>query len=125
MKAREGFCRLALNFSSFNVASLQAFLDYFYGLFSTNRAGLASLYQESSLLTFEGNKFQGQQAIIQKLTTMPFSNVAVQRDTIDIQPSISGGILIFVTGKLMVGYGRNAVQLSERSGRGVRALATT
>ncbi|PNW80399.1 hypothetical protein CHLRE_07g316000v5 [Chlamydomonas reinhardtii] len=79
----------------------RAFLDYFYGLFSTNRAGLASLYQESSLLTFEGNKFQGQQAIIQKLTTMPFSNVAVQRDTIDIQPSISGGILIFVTGKLM------------------------
>ncbi|PNH01021.1 Nuclear transport factor 2 [Tetrabaena socialis] len=79
----------------------RAFLDYFYGLFSTNRAGLASLYQESSLLTFEGNKIQGQQAIIQKLTNMPFQNVAVQRDTVDVQPSISGGILIFVTGKLM------------------------
>ncbi|KAG2484923.1 hypothetical protein HYH03_016309 [Edaphochlamys debaryana] len=79
----------------------RAFLDYFYGLFATNRAGLASLYQDTSLLTFEGAKFQGQQAIIGKLTTMPFQNVAVQRDTVDIQPSISGGILIFVTGKLM------------------------
>ncbi|GIL61993.1 hypothetical protein Vafri_16324 [Volvox africanus] len=79
----------------------RAFLDYFYGLFATNRAGLASLYQDSSLLTFEGAKFQGQQNIIQKLSTMPFQKVAVQRDTVDIQPSISGGILIFVTGKLM------------------------
>ncbi|EFJ44675.1 hypothetical protein VOLCADRAFT_76233 [Volvox carteri f. nagariensis] len=78
-----------------------AFLDYFYNLFATNRAALASLYQDSSLLTFEGAKFQGQQNIINKLTTMPFQKVAVQRDTVDIQPSISGGILIFVTGKLM------------------------
>jgi hypothetical protein len=84
----------------------RAFLDYYYGLFSTNRAGLASLYQDTSLLTFEGTKFQGQQAIVNKLTTMPFHSVAVARDTVDIQPSISGGILIFVTGKLMVGQHR-------------------
>ena len=53
-------------------------------------------------MTFEGQKFQGQQAIIQKLTNMPFQNVAVAKDTIDVQPSISGGILVFITGKLMV-----------------------
>lgn len=58
-------------------------------------------------MTFEGQKFQGQQAIIGKFTTLPFQKVAVSKDTIDVQPSISGGILVFVTGKLMVrkGYG--------------------
>ncbi len=78
-------------------------------MFGENRAGLASLYQDASLLTFEGQKFQGAQNIIQKLTTLPFQKVAVARDTVDVQPSISGGILIFVTGKLMVREREGAV----------------
>ena len=31
----------------------QAFTDHYYNTFDTNRQGLASLYQEQSLLTFE------------------------------------------------------------------------
>lgn len=82
----------------------QAFLDYYYNLFSTNRAGLATLYQEPSMLTFEGQKFQGVQAIVNKLAALPFAQCRVQRLSSDFQPSISGGILVFVTGNIQVGW---------------------
>jgi hypothetical protein len=36
----------------------KAFLQYYYQMFETNRAGLGSLYQDASMLTFEGQKFQ-------------------------------------------------------------------
>jgi hypothetical protein len=42
---------------------LQAFTDHYYNTFDTARANLASLYQEQSMLTFEGQKFQGMQAV--------------------------------------------------------------
>jgi hypothetical protein len=40
---------------------LQAFTDHYYNLFDTNRSALAGLYQDQSLLTFEGERFQGPQ----------------------------------------------------------------
>ena len=40
---------------------LQAFTDHYYNLFDTNRSALAGLYQDQSLLTFEGVRFQGPQ----------------------------------------------------------------
>ena len=51
---------------------MQAFTAHYYNTFAANRAGLAPLYQDSSLLTFEGQKTQGAQAIIQKLQSLPF-----------------------------------------------------
>mmetsp|Transcript_25334 Transcript_25334/g.55036 ORF Transcript_25334/g.55036 Transcript_25334/m.55036 type:complete len:124 (+) Transcript_25334:78-449(+) len=77
-----------------------AFLDYYYNIFQSNRAGLANLYQEASMLTFEGQKFQGAQAILGKLTTLPFGACKVIISTKDCQPSVSGGILVFVTGSV-------------------------
>lgn len=91
---------------------LQAFLPYYYGLFSTNRAGLGSLYQAASVLTFEGQKFVGPESIGQKLVGLPFQNVQVKPSTTDVQRSTSNGILIFVTGQLMV---RRTCQLAFRT----------
>jgi len=80
----------------------KAFLEHYYGLFSNNRAALGTLYQDQSMLTFEGQKFQGQQAIVGKLTALPFQTVKVQPTSMDFQPSVSGGALIFVTGQILV-----------------------
>ena len=82
---------------------VQAFTDHYYNTFDTNRAGLAPLYQESSLLTFEGTKTQGSAAIIQKLQSLPFQACKHHVGSLDAQPSPSGGINIFVTGRLQVG----------------------
>jgi Nuclear transport factor 2 (NTF2) domain len=83
-------------------ARLQAFSDHYYATFDTNRAALASLYQDQSLLTFEGQKFQGSAAIIQKLTSLPFTQCKHHVSSIDVQPSVSGGIIVFITGQIMV-----------------------
>lgn len=94
----------------------KAFLEHYYGLFANNRAALGSLYQDQSMLTFEGAKFQGQQAIVAKLTALPFQQVKVQPTSMDFQPSVSGGALIFVTGHILVrAMGRLAANPRSRS----------
>ena len=54
------------------------------------------------MLTFEGQKFQGSQAIAQKLAALPFAQCKVQPSSMDFQPSVSGGVLVFVTGNIIV-----------------------
>lgn len=80
----------------------KAFLQYYYQLFESNRPGLANLYQDASMLTFEGQKFQGPAAIIGKLGQLPFNQCKISADTMDFQPSVSGGVMVFVTGKIIV-----------------------
>jgi hypothetical protein len=80
----------------------KAFLQYYYQLFESNRQGLATLYQDASMLTFEGQKFQGPQAIVGKLAQLPFNQCKINADTMDFQPSVSGGVMVFVTGKIIV-----------------------
>jgi hypothetical protein len=81
-----------------------AFLSYYYGNFESNRAGLVSLYQDQSMLTFMGEKFQGPQAIGQKLGALPFAGCKVTPSTTDFQPSVSGGVIVFVTGHILVRF---------------------
>ena len=83
----------------------QAFLQYYYQLFETNRAGLANLYQDGSMLTFEGQKFQGAQAIVAKLTTLHFNQCKVAVGSTDFQPTLNGGVIVFVTGQIQVRAG--------------------
>jgi hypothetical protein len=88
----------------------KAFLQYYYQLFESNRPGLANLYQDASMLTFEGQKFQGPQAIVGKLSQLPFNQCKISADTMDFQPSVSGGVMVFVTGKIIVSRHANQLQ---------------
>ncbi|KAL1968368.1 hypothetical protein VTN77DRAFT_1897 [Rasamsonia byssochlamydoides] len=84
-----------------NVA--QQFVQFYYKTFDENRANLAALYRDQSMLTFETAAIQGRTAIIEKLTSLPFTKVVHQVATLDAQPSSeSGGILVLVTGALLV-----------------------
>ncbi|KAD3641873.1 hypothetical protein E3N88_31097 [Mikania micrantha] len=47
-------------------AVAKAFVEHYYSTFDTNRSNLANLYQESSMLTFEGQKIQGSANIVAK-----------------------------------------------------------
>lgn len=78
-----------------------AFISYYYQLFEGNRQSLAPLYQDASMLTFEGLKFAGTQQIVGKLAALPFGACKVHVSSKDFQPSVSGGIMVFVTGNLM------------------------
>lgn len=83
-------------------AIAKAFTDHYYSTFDTNRPNLASLYQDQSILTFEGQKFQGAQQIIEKLGGLPFQSCQHRVVSLDAQPSVGGGLLVFVTGQLIV-----------------------
>lgn len=55
------------------------------------------------MLTFESTQFQGSQAIVEKLTELPFKKIVHKVDTTDVQPAPGNlGLLIFVTGQLLV-----------------------
>ncbi|KAI5295928.1 Nuclear transport factor 2 [Ascosphaera acerosa] len=80
----------------------QQFVQYYYKTFDENRAGLSGLYRNESMLTFETSSQQGTEAILEKLTSLPFSRVAHKVSTLDAQPTQNGGILVLVTGALLV-----------------------
>lgn len=81
---------------------MQAFINYYYQLFESNRAALGTLYQETSMLTFEGQKFMGAANIMTKMGSLAFGACKVHLSSRDFQPSVSGGIMVFVTGNIQV-----------------------
>lgn len=80
----------------------QAFVQHYYNLFDTNRAALGPLYQDNSMLTFEGVQTLGTTAIVQKLLSLPFQKIKHNIQTTDCQPSMSNGLIVFVTGNIQV-----------------------
>ncbi|KAF3639305.1 Nuclear transport factor 2 [Capsicum baccatum] len=95
-------------------AVAKAFVEHYYSTFDTNRAGLANLYQESSMLHFEGQKYQGTQSIAGKLTGLPFQQCKHQINTVDCQPSgPAGGMLVFVSGNLSLPGEQHALKFSQ------------
>ncbi|KAK2809657.1 Nuclear transport factor 2 [Emmonsiellopsis sp. PD_5] len=54
------------------------------------------------MLTFETNSVQGAPAITKQLVELPFQKVVHQCATVDAQPTEEGGVVVLVTGALMV-----------------------
>ncbi|KAL0335956.1 UNVERIFIED_CONTAM: Nuclear transport factor 2B [Sesamum radiatum] len=100
-------------------AVAKAFVEHYYTTFDTNRAGLANLYQDTSMLTFEGQKFQGTQSITGKLTSLPFQQCQHGITTVDCQPSgPAGGMLVFVSGNLQLAGEQHALKFSQATSTG-------
>ncbi|CAA6659961.1 unnamed protein product [Spirodela intermedia] len=92
----------------------KAFVEHYYKMFDSNRAGLGNLYQESSMLTFEGAKIQGSLAIVEKLASLPFQQCLHNISTVDCQPSgPGGGMLVFVSGSLQLSGEQHALKFSQ------------
>ncbi len=90
------------------------FVDHFYKTFDANRSQLSGLYGANSMMTFENDQFQGAENIVKKLTTLGFQSVQHQLTTIDCQPNPSNsGVLVLVTGKLVVDGGSNPLMFTE------------
>ncbi|KAK4477311.1 hypothetical protein RD792_016527 [Penstemon davidsonii] len=95
-------------------AVAKAFVEHYYSTFDANRAGLANLYQEGSMLTFEGQKIMGSPNIVAKLTSLPFQQCQHQITTVDCQPSgPAGGMLVFVSGNLQLAGEQHALKFSQ------------
>ncbi|KAJ0969222.1 hypothetical protein J5N97_022099 [Dioscorea zingiberensis] len=92
----------------------KAFVEHYYRTFDGSRPALAGLYQEGSMLTFEGAKFQGAAAIAAKLASLPFQQCLHTISTVDCQPSgTAGGMLVFVSGTLQLAGEQHALKFSQ------------
>ncbi|KAL7214942.1 hypothetical protein ACSBR1_027174 [Camellia fascicularis] len=92
----------------------KAFVEHYCSTFDANRVGLANLYQESSMLTIEGQKIQGSQNIVAKLSSLPFQQCQHRITTIDCQPSGPAcGMLVFVSGNLQLAGEQHALKFSQ------------
>ncbi|KAJ7178652.1 hypothetical protein C8R43DRAFT_974122 [Mycena crocata] len=91
------------------------FIDYYYQTFDSDRAGLAALYRDTSMLSFEGAQIAGAAAIVEKLVTLPFQKVQHKVTTKDAQPSSGtvASLLVSVTGMLVVDDSPNPLQFSQ------------
>ncbi|KAL5724848.1 Nuclear transport factor 2A [Ranunculus cassubicifolius] len=95
-------------------AVAKAFVEHYYTTFDSNRANLANLYQDGSMLTFEGQKTQGASAIVAKLTSLPFQQCLHTISTVDCQPSgPAGGMLVFVSGNLQLAGEQHVLKFSQ------------
>ncbi|XP_020229868.1 nuclear transport factor 2B [Cajanus cajan] len=95
-------------------ALAKAFVEHYYSTFDTNRAGLVGLYQDGSMLTFEGQKIQGAPNIVAKLTSLPFQQCHHSISTVDCQPSgVNAGMLVFVSGNLQLAGEQHTLKFSQ------------
>ncbi|KAF4655404.1 Nuclear transport factor 2 [Perkinsus olseni] len=92
----------------------EQFVQHYYGTFDANRSNLTPLYGDTSMLTFEGEQFQGATNIVQKLVSLPFLKVQHQVIKADCQPNPSNnGVVVFVTGNLMVDDNQNPLKFGQ------------
>ncbi|KAK1438768.1 hypothetical protein QVD17_04578 [Tagetes erecta] len=95
-------------------ALAKIFVEHYYKTFDTNRAGLANLYQDASMSTFEGHKIQGSNNIVARLTSLPFQQCKHTFTTVDCQPSGPvSGMLVFVSGSLQISGEQHALKFSQ------------
>ncbi|KAK9835868.1 hypothetical protein WJX74_009852 [Apatococcus lobatus] len=91
----------------------KAFVDHYYNTFDTNRSALGGLYTAEAMLTFEGTETQGQQAIQQKLSSLPFQQCKHHVASLDVQLSNANGIIVFATGQLLTEGESNPLKFSQ------------
>ncbi|CAF93034.1 unnamed protein product [Tetraodon nigroviridis] len=77
-----------------------SFVQHYYKTFDTDRGQLASLYIDVSCLSFEGFQFQGKKAIMEKLTSLPFTKIEHIITAQDHQPTPDCSIISMVVGQL-------------------------
>ncbi|PGH17773.1 hypothetical protein AJ79_00914 [Helicocarpus griseus UAMH5409] len=89
------------------------FVKLYYDTFDHDRKDLAPLYRPTSMLTFETNRVQGTEAIVKQLVDLPFQKVEHKRSTVDAQPTEEGGVVVLVTGALMVDDEKNPMNYTQ------------
>ncbi|KAJ1949713.1 nuclear transport factor 2 [Linderina pennispora] len=91
------------------------FVDFYYSAFDADRKGLAPLYRDVSMMSWEGQQFKGANDIVEKLVSLPFTRVVHKVTTMDAQPSLPGvtAIVITVTGQLQIDDEQKPMQYTQ------------
>ncbi|CUT98954.1 nuclear transport factor 2 [Echinococcus multilocularis] len=85
----------------------EVFVKTYYEQLQLNRNNV-----DMALMTYEGTKIQGKQAIAKHFQGLCWTTIAVNVSTCDCQP-VDNGYLVFVNGQLKVDNGEQALPFSE------------
>ena len=85
----------------FQETGAQIVAHYFNSL-TTNRQALASMYSDTSMLTYENEQFMGSEQIMTKLNSLPNLTYDSASAVADYQPSVNESILAMVSGRLFI-----------------------
>ncbi|XP_075044931.1 nuclear transport factor 2 [Mixophyes fleayi] len=77
-----------------------SFVQHYYRLFDSDRTQLKAIYTDVSCLTWEGQQYQGKDAIIEKLSSLPFQKIQHSITSQDHQPTPDNCIVSMVVGQL-------------------------
>ncbi|XP_075693029.1 nuclear transport factor 2 [Rhinoderma darwinii] len=77
-----------------------SFVQHYYRLFDSDRTLLKAIYTDASCLTWEGQQYQGKDAIIEKLSMLPFQKIQHSITSQDHQPTPDNCIVSMVVGQL-------------------------
>jgi len=87
------------NFQGIGQEFVKAYYSVFDGM-KAKRGELAQFYTDHSLMTFEGSQISGKEAVMGKITGLPFEKIQRDLTTVDCQPTFDGGVLITVLGQI-------------------------
>nr|ACO13209.1 Nuclear transport factor 2 [Esox lucius] len=76
------------------------FVQHYYQQLDSDRTKLADLYTDASCLTWEGVGFQGNKAIMEKITSLPFQAIQHSITAQDHQPTPDSCVMSMVMGQL-------------------------
>lgn len=77
-----------------------SFIQYYYQLSDNDRIQLATIYIDTSSLTWEGHQFQGKAAIVEKLSSLLFQKVQQSIMEQDCQPTPDSCTISMAVGQL-------------------------
>ena len=78
------------------------FLNAYYGAMMNNRPSMANFYNDSSILSYEGDNRAGLKEIKDKFEGLSFKTIQFNFENHDFQPTPMGGLLVSVNGKLLM-----------------------
>lgn len=92
----------------------KVFIEHYYSTFDNNRMQMASLYEDTSMMTFENKKYMGKKQIMNKLCNgIAFQKIKHYPQTLDVQPSGADGLVIMCTGELKVDEEQNRLKYGQ------------
>lgn len=90
-----------------------SFTQHYYNFFSTSRTQLAGVYRANTLLTWQSEQIQGAEAIMARFANLGFSEAQFKTDSLDCQPSLSGGVLVVVNGEVLLKDERHPLKFND------------
>eukprot|EP00922_Rhytidocystis_sp_ex-Travisia-forbesii_P035076 GHVS01052081.1.p1 GENE.GHVS01052081.1~~GHVS01052081.1.p1 ORF type:complete len:140 (+),score=22.97 GHVS01052081.1:222-641(+) len=87
------------------------FAEQYFNSFTANRGNIEAMFRAQSMLSWEGQQFQGSANVMKKISELP--TMTYKLASLDCQPACDNGILIVVAGDVKIDDNSNAMKFMQ------------